>query len=176
MNIFCLDREPHRAARWLCDAHCIKMCLESVQLLQDAFDEDLLAHAPLTKKGTIRKHFNPKHPSSIWARKTTENFSWLLAHAQEIFEEKYRRYPNGGRHFSHDFFDWVLANQERANVPTGPLTEFSVAINSKSRCCQLASYDSLDSVGKYRAYYALDKTFATWKANKPDWLEKFLVL
>ena len=33
MNIFCLDKDPVKAAQMMCDKHIVKMLLESAQLM-----------------------------------------------------------------------------------------------------------------------------------------------
>ena len=61
MNIFFLDKDPIIAAQYHCDKHCVKMILESAQLLSTAhrvLDEDD-AHPDLYKVA----HKN--HPSTI---------------------------------------------------------------------------------------------------------------
>jgi hypothetical protein len=74
-------------------------------------------------------------------------------------------------HFVYKFLLWVRDNQDLAQVPDGPLTEFSIAINEDKKCRALPNFDSLSAVEKYRAYYRLDKEFAVWKnAERPEWM------
>ena len=39
MNIFCLDKDPVKAAQMMCDKHIVKMLLESAQLVCTAHRE-----------------------------------------------------------------------------------------------------------------------------------------
>ena len=79
MNIFILDSDPELAAQQQCDKHCVKMILESNQLLCTAFwMQDI--EAPYKKT-----HYN--HPSSVWARESRGNFDWLLKHTAALFCE-----------------------------------------------------------------------------------------
>lgn len=149
------------------------MVIESCQLLATCFEVERLAaeDCPRTQKGNPRKWFNPKHPSSIWTRESTGNLDWLILHTQALIEEKYRRYPDKGRHFCHDFLDWVIKNLEDSIVPEGSQTEFSVAINDSMECRTHELFNSGDVIDKYRLYYTHDKPFAKWGKNRPapDW-------
>lgn len=147
------------------------MSIESCQILATCFTLDRLAapDCPRNQKGKPRKHFNPKHPSCKWARATLGNFNWLIDHTAELFNQKYLRYPNKGRHFTHDFFDWVVNNREDCIVPSGPLQEFSIAINKEQSCRSHPLFSSGSVVDKYRLYYTHDKPFVTWSTQIPEW-------
>lgn len=171
MNIFATDYCPKQSAINVCDKH-FKMIVESCQILATGFSLDRLAASdcPRTQKGTPRKHFNPKHPSCVWARQSTGNFDWLILHTLALLEEKKYRYPNSPDHFCAGFVDWVVDNLDDAEVPHGEQTEFSVAISEDSKCRQDPSFNLTDVVNKYRLYYIYDKTFATWtRRQQPDW-------
>ena len=150
------------------------MGTETVQLLATCFTLDRLSQndCPKTKTGKSRGHFNPKHPSAIWTRQSKSNMLWLIDHCEAIFQEKYRRYPNGGRHFSHDFLDWVKENLNDSNVNDGDETELLPAIADGNNCKKVVDkFDSLPIVTRYRLYMKLDKAYATWKQNRPDWMD-----
>lgn len=175
MNIFAVNNDPVLAAQQMCDKHVVKMPLESCQLLATCFSLERLAKpdVPRTKKGTPYKHFNPKHTSSIWTRSTRANFEWLIDHADALFEEKYFRYPKNGRHFSHDFFDWVVDHMDEAKIGSSSILEkFSLAIKEDTNCRQHPDFQDFDPVDKYRLYYLLDKgEIATWNKTRqpPKW-------
>lgn len=173
MNIFATDRCPIQSARWLPDKLVVKMGLESCQLIATCFSLDRLAASdcPRTQKGKPRGHFNPKHPSSLWTRASRANLQWLLCHTEATFEEKYARYPKGGRHFSHDFLDWAINRFDDCEVESGLQTEFSVAINEDKQCRRHPHFEKSDVVGKYRLYISMDKPYASWIRNKPFWMD-----
>ena len=174
MNIFCIDKDPIQSAKWLCDQHCNKMVLESAQMVANCFTLETLAElAPKTQKGTARKHSYYKHPCSIWARKTLGNLSWLLRHALAMEVERLDRGFNP--HFSAEFLHWALdmtdwLGADNVEDTTMEQTPFAIAISDTMKCRQDPSFESCDEVGKYRLYYKLDKSFATWKKNKPLWI------
>jgi hypothetical protein len=148
------------------------MIVESCQILATGFSLNRLASndCPRTQKGTPRKHFNPKHPSCLWARESTGNFDWLIMHTLGLLDEKKYRYPNGSRHFCHDFVDWVINNIDDAEIPKQDQTEFSIAISEDSKCRQHPLFNNGSVIDKYRLYYTHDKPFANWsKREAPDW-------
>ena len=168
MNIFAVHPDARISASMLCDSHCNKMVLESAQMLANCFSLEDLKDAPYTQKGEPRKHSYFNHPSSKWARQTKSNMRWLLEHAVEL--ERQRRLRGYNPHFSTSFLSWCNANFSKAQVPSGELSEFSVAINEKQTCRSLPDFPNLSVVEKYRAYYIHDKPFATWKlGNPPKW-------
>ena len=168
MNIFCIDKDPIQAARWLCDQHCNKMVLESAQMLANCFNSETLEDAPRAKSGNVRKHSYYNHPCSIWVRETKENMIWLILHALEMEEERLRRGFNP--HFSAGFINWCADNVANSLIPDGEQTDFAIAISDDKDCRKHPDFYSLDTVGKYRLYYSFDKKFAKWTQNKPAWI------
>lgn len=168
MNIFVLDKDPIKAAKWQCDKHCVKMPTETLQMLSCAairhnVPENLL---PLTKKGTPVRGGYKNHPCSIWAGNNNSNYEWLCKHGIELCKEYTRRYNK--THFCEKgiFKLWQLINY----IPDGELEDFPVAINESMNCRRIEGFNQFSIVKKYRLYYQLDKPFATWKQNKPHWI------
>ena len=106
MNIFTTDYCPVQSAQNVCNEH-FKMIVESCQILATCFSLERLAEqdCPRTIKGTPRKHFNPKHPSCVWAKKSTGNMDWLIMHTLALLEEKKYRYPDSPRHCNLHFLE-----------------------------------------------------------------------
>jgi len=75
MNIFYLDPDPEVAARYHCDKHCVKMILESAQLLSTA--HRVLDGDEFADEQGIYKAFSPNHPSAIWTRESCENYDYV---------------------------------------------------------------------------------------------------
>lgn len=85
MNIFVTSFDSKEAASHLDDLRLNKMILETAQLLSCAYrylfeDNDLLY------KDT---HLN--HPCAIWARKSIDNYSWLVQYFDDLAKEKVKR-------------------------------------------------------------------------------------
>lgn len=70
MNIFVLDEDIEKCARYHCDQHVIKMILESAQMLCTA----------LNKKGhsTPYRSTHSNHPCVLWVEQSHDNFCWLI--------------------------------------------------------------------------------------------------
>ncbi len=177
MNIFCLNDNPVTSAIEMCDKHILKMPVECAQLLATCFTLDRLAEpdCPRTQTGNPRKHFNPKHPSSLWTRETLSNMFWLIDHATALLSEFEHRY--GKQHFCGGFIAWAADNIADCVVPDGDQTEFSIAINDEQQCRQDPRFESASVVDKYRLYYAHDKRdFAKWDKGRPapSWYDSLL--
>ena len=93
MNIFYLHHNPKICAEMHVDKHCVKMILETAQLLSTAhriLDGTEMMGLSLTgRKKKVWKledsrneiiysatHVN--HPSAVWVRKSAENYLWLF--------------------------------------------------------------------------------------------------
>lgn len=104
MNIFLLDVLTAMCASYHCDKHCIKMILETTQLLYTAwwFGRQSL---PLPELDTCE--FDPyrpthaNHPSAIWARADTGHYHWLLDLGFALCKEYYLRYHKLHKCMSH---------------------------------------------------------------------------
>lgn len=178
MNIFILDSNPVISARQNCDKHCSKIVLEIAQMMASCFEIKRLqdSKTPRTKVGTPYKHSHYNHPVTKWIRESKDNFLWALQHAEILDNE--RRIRNGGlsikpEHFSFKFIHWAAENINDIKFPKNELTPFAIAINSKNNCYRYIQKYNLknDPVLAYRLYYKLDKPFATWKRNRPNWMD-----
>ena len=151
MNIFFLNRDPVVAAQQQCNKHVCKMVLESAQLLSGAFEPGVGPYK--------RTHYN--HPCSKWARKSKDNYEWLLAHAKALSLEYTHRYEK--IHKCDEKIDWCANNYGRLNLPSIGLTEFPQ--------CMPDEYKRSDPIEAYHLYYIYDKSrFAKWtRRSAPNW-------
>jgi hypothetical protein len=152
MNIFVLDREPKKAAMHLCDKHVVKMTLESAQILCSAY----------AKNAAPYKQTHINHPCSLWARKSKQNYNWLIEHAYALCDEYEKRY--GKIHKSKSVINWCDKNSHILFFNEHELTSFVQ--------CMPEQYKDKDSaVNAYRVYYKGEKSkFAKWKfTDKPSW-------
>lgn len=90
MNLFVLDRCPHRSARLMCDKHVVKMILEVAQMLSTAHRE--LESNIVTDDCLLYKKTHLNHPSTIWVRTTGANYMWTYRHFLALCDEYTRRY------------------------------------------------------------------------------------
>ena len=152
MNIFVLDLDIERCARYHCDQHVSKMILESVQIMCTA----------LHKKG-LSAPYRPthaKHPCVLWVEASHENFVWLGDLARALNAEYRHRYDKDRDHSSIRVLDEI----QRHEYESRGLLPFAQAMPDQYKV-------SDDPVAAYRAFYLGEKHhFATWtKRSRPDW-------
>jgi len=161
MNIFVLDEDPYIAASYHCDKHCVKMVVESAQILSTV----------LRKKGftndILYKSTHVNHPCVLWAEKSYGNFKWLSDLLNGLLEEYKYRYKK--RHKTETIFDYINNTDisiYEYNWRTSPKTEFVL--------CMPDEYKLNDPIDSYRNYYIGEKAkFAKWKYSKiPNWWPK----
>jgi hypothetical protein len=153
MNIFALDTDPIQAAKWHCDAHVIKMTLETAQMLSTI--NRLAGKTDLLYRVT---HIN--HPCTVWARETSENYFWLYRLGIALGSEYKERY--GKTHASMKIIESL--SELPSIVPSGNLTGFAL--------CMPDQYKRSNPVLSYRVFYRIEKNqgrLGTWKQNKPEW-------
>ena len=179
MNIFAVDPDPFVAAQCLVDKHCIKMILETAQLLSTAHRLlDGVEYVGQSASGRKARrwrlpddrdtilysatHIN--HPSAVWCRQSNNNYNWLYCHFIGLLKEYNYRY--GKTHKCRDMASGIfgLAIPPK-NIPIGPLTPVTPAMAEE----YLVGKDSLAS---YRNYYRHGKTHlhAWTKRQPPEWL------
>lgn len=152
MNIFVTHPSPVVSARYLDNKRKVKMALESTQLLCTA----------LALKGISvpYKVAHPKHPCTIWAGESRENWQWLWEHGMELCSEYKRIYGK-----THKCEDVLLQIKHLASeLPSSGLTKFANCTTNKENNID---YRHIDNV--YYAYqmYLNDR----WEHDKrePQW-------
>lgn len=159
MNIFYLDHDPVKAARYHCDKHVVKMILETAQLLSTAhrvIDGDEGADRLGLYKATHRNH-----PSAIWVREAAGNYIWAHQLLIALCTEYSLRY--GDKVHKTTSLLSPLAGPP-AGIPTDPwITPVRLAMPDE--------YRGSDPVASYRAYYRGGKAdMARWQHGlTPDW-------
>ena len=153
MNIFVLDTDINKCARYHCDQHVVKMILESVQILCTA----------LNKKGlsTPYKSTHQNHPCVLWVEYSYENFVWLRNLTIALNSEYKYRFENINDHKSIT----VLEKISGYHYENRGLTNFAQAMPEKYKVPE-------DPVLAYRRFYAGEKMhFAKWTKRKiPYWV------
>ena len=172
--MFYLSTSPQECAEWSVNSHCVKMILESAQLLSTAHRLlDGAEYTDKTKTGRNVKrwrlpdwrddkiytatHIN--HPCAVWCRETSSNYRWLHGLLIEYCKEYTFRY--GKRHKSQDIIEWCLSN--KPNISDKNFTTPPKAMPDE--------YKVDDVIESYRNYYrGAKKDFAKWKNREiPEW-------
>jgi hypothetical protein len=153
MNIFVLDKDPVQAAKWHCDAHVIKMILETAQMLSTV-------HQRYVRNENFYRPTHRSHPCTLWAGKTAENYHWLWTLGIALTQEYQIRY--GKTHKTKEML--LRLKAPPGFLQSGELTDFALCMPDK--------YKTNDPVESYRLFYKAEKNrgrLGTWKQNKPEW-------
>jgi hypothetical protein len=186
MNIFVLDKDPVKAAEYMCDKHIVKMMLETNQLLCTAHwvGWQRMLGSPPGLKGKPLKEWLSKniprpelvppysmthvnHPCASWSRRNWANYNWLVRHGMALCNEYTKRYGKVSKseevtrwcgRFAPPTFDATDTNDPLA------MSDFAVAMPEVFKVPG-------DTVQSYRNYYLGSKVrFAKWNHGpQPHW-------
>jgi hypothetical protein len=159
MNIFFLDSDLTKCAQYHVDRHCVKIILESCQVLCTAYPNGTAPY----------KHTHKNHPIAVWCRLNKANFNYVVRYAKELCKEYTYRY--GKKHKCEEVLAWIDSNAP--SIPEGDQTE-------PPRCFGefKSSIRTTNSVvTDYREYYRLGKSHLfSWTGRaKPDWITACLL-
>ena len=158
MNIFYFDTCPIKAAQAQPDKMLVKMPLETAQMLCTAHRE--LDGDEYADKVDLYKKAYWNHPCTVWARKTSKNYYWLLKHFLALGDEYTFRYNK-----THKSVDKLFAalSQLPRNIPSNAMTPVAQAMPDE--------YKDENPVKAYRNYCINEKTYAKWEKGrkKPEW-------
>ena len=116
MNLFLLASLARQAAAMHCDKHCIKMILETTQLLYTAwwFGREHVEWAPCKYDPYRATHKN--HPSAIWVRLHPNHYQWALRLGFELCQEYTRPLSGVSRNNYKSILSTSLLNLGQQNV------------------------------------------------------------
>jgi hypothetical protein len=157
VNIFVLDLDIEKCARYHCDQHVVKMILESSQIACTALNERGFV--------TPSRSTHVKHPCVLWAGESFANLQWLKKLARELNREYRYRYSTSQDHSSLAVIDHI----EGIKFESVGLTDFPQAMPEKYKVPG-------DPVQAYRRFYVGEKMrFARWtRRRRPSWIAKIL--
>jgi len=173
MNIFVLDYDIEKCAKYHNNSHLVKCLSEYCQILStniylttghtvQAKDQELFYRLyPKCKHTILPTHEN--HPATVFARTSKQNFQWLMKLLDELHKEWLFRYnhPKDKIHASYyKFIDGYI----EPNLPDIGFTEFALAMPNK--------YKNKCAVTAYRDYYIGEKQhLLKYKRREiPEWL------
>ena len=141
MNIFYLDEDPKLAAIYQYNKHVVKMILESAQMLCTVHHKYMGEDADVPYKSTHKNH-----PSTVWAARSAENYTWLYKHFVALCEEYYVRY--GKTHLSY------TKCKDKVNILPGGMLQTGL---TEMPQCMPDEYKDKCSVQAYWNYYIGEK-------------------
>ena len=193
MNIFLLDMLASLAAAYHCDKHCIKMILETTQLLYTAWwfgrdDFPLPKLDPCPWDPYRATHQN--HPSAIWVRASDKHYRWLLDLGYALCKQYYHRYGKFHKCMVHldrlqemgpppkvakETYQPPLHKRATIGLPSG-IDYFDCAINDALwDQCAVYTDGQLNGVETYRRYYKTKSWALKWNKQTntaPVWYVK----
>lgn len=151
MNIFYFDDNIETCAHDHCDAHVVKMILESAQILCTVLW--------LNNKRAPYQPTHKNHPCVLWANRSLSNWNWLKNLAGALNKEYMYRFNHHKNHRSYD----VILTLETPPIPDLGLTEIIQVMPDE--------YKNQDPVLAYRQYFIARKVhLAKWtKREVPRW-------
>ncbi len=172
MNIFFVNSDPIVAAQSLVDRHCVKMILESAQLLSTAHRYldgfEILGKSKTgrnakrwilddSRENVLYQATHINHPSAIWSRNSIENYNWLVEHFFALGDEYTYRY--GKTHKCFGELSSILKSTPNKLTKNGVTT---------MPCAMPSEYIiSEDPIVNYRNYYM------NGKKNLHKWTKRF---
>jgi hypothetical protein len=157
MNIFCLDSDPIKAARFLDDKRCINQVKETAQILSTALYN--LGYWASNLYQPTHRH----HPCIRWAGKSRGNFDWLVLHGLALNEEYKHRFGNGLSH-GHKSTEVILNCVQRFK----DCKLDSLGMTAFTNCTNISG--NIGVVKLYRLYMIQTK----WSnpLSKPKWTKR----
>ena len=164
MNIFYLSDCPQEAAESHNDKHCVKMILESAQMLSTAHRE-LDGDVP----DILYKSTHKNHPSTIWARSSKQHYDWLYRLFRQLSAEYTLRYSKSGN-WGRDLKVHKTWNKLGKILKTAPKNIKDNGWVDPPQCMP-DHCKKPDTIDAYRNYYLTEKaSFSTWKySQQPTW-------
>ncbi len=177
MNIFYLSESPKQCAEWMVDKHCVKMILETAQLLCTAhrvLDGTMSVNVVNGRKKKVyalpnslnevmysATHIN--HPSAVWARETNSNYMWLHQHLLSLLEEYTFRYDK--KHKVELINLHSVLRKSPNNIRIAKMTVMPSCMDDKYKVSE-------DPIENYRNYYREGKKHLhNWKRrSSPEWI------
>ena len=167
MNIFFLDERPDKCAEMHNDKHCVKMILESAQMLSTAHRE-LDGDVP----DILYKSTHKNHPSTIWVRSSKQHYDWLFRLFRMLSAEYTLRYSNKTliKNFGGEFKVHKTWDKLGKLLETAPKNIVDNGWVDPPQCMP-DHCKKPDTIDAYRNYYMTEKaSISTWKySQQPTW-------
>lgn len=153
MNIFILDSDLEKCARYHIDKHVYKMITESAQMLSTT--------VRLLGIDAGYKITHQNHPCTKWTRESLSNWLWLKQLVFHLNDEWKYRYNHNHNHKSFE----IVNSLPIPKINDLGLTPFAICMDN------VFKIDN-DPVKSYRNYYIKAKSHLfDWKNREiPDWI------
>lgn len=186
MNLFFIDQWLEKSANSLCDAHVVKMILETAQVLYACW----YCRAELPKSSLVPYKLTHKnHPIALWVREREANYLYACMYGILLCAEYTQRYGKYHKTEAHlrQLYSWGFPRRTHEDPPVKKAKAIDFAYHNvpygieKIPLCMDSEHYVQDENGNllgvesYRNYYRWKKDNIkkkmAWKQNKPHWFE-----
>jgi hypothetical protein len=161
MNIFAIEGNEqtgeidwYKSGRTQDNMRTVKMVLESTQLLSSAMH--------LNGQTGPYKLNHAKHPSTLWAAESSENWRNLFAHAMGLIDEYSVRFNK--EHKCYQILNQMAKQVDLSKFPRHDSTPLKLAMPD--------NFKSNNAVKSYRDYYSTKEKMRYPTGKAPDWFLK----
>lgn len=182
LNIFYLHNDPKVCAQMHVDKHCVKMILETAQLLStahrvlDGTETIGLSQSgrkakrwilPDNRNSTLYSATHINHPSAIWCRQSIPNYTWLHNLLTELCAEYTYRYAKVHKCEQIGLVEALAATP--INLKNTWFTEPTPAMPDQYKIPG-------DAITSYHNYYNGEKQrMFVWKnRQQPEWINRIV--
>ena len=166
MNIFAIEKDSEGSIDWQQSARSHdnfrvnKMIIESCQMLS--------TNAQLLGEQTRYRSAFQNHPSTIWARESSDNFASLAYLAQCLRDEFCRRYDRD----SHGCDDVIKHMNDLINTDKF-IMEFDHHEPTELPLCMPDEYKSDNVVDSYRNFFSNKPNLRYFTGQAPEWISQY---
>ena len=153
MQIYYLDKDPIKSARYHTDVHLRKMITESLQILST------VCHIHGQSELAVYKKTHEFHPSVVWSAETIDNYLWLYDMTKAMYVEYKSRFNKS--HLAGEKFKLLGI----PHIKKQGLTPIKYGFNNPK-------YQIEDRVEGYRSYLLGEKAHLPKWTNReiPSWV------
>ncbi len=161
MNIFALSQDPITAAQLQCDKHVVKMILETAQMLSTAHRE----LGSNISSNLLYKKTHVNHPSAMWIRETSDNYTWAVRHFEALCDEYTFRY--GKTHLSDTKLRKAFCENMPLAISSGKLSSPPQCMPPQYHVRKSHVFDWAASIAAYTQYYGAEKSAIARYTKRP---------
>lgn len=163
VNLFYLDKDPKKCAKYYCDKHVNKIMIEIAQILSQAHHLIGTKTPPYQKCRVVKKGLAPYE----WSIKSTGNYNYCAELAYQLLLEYKFRYQKD-KHKCEEPIKWLKSNLPE-KVPKGRRTKFKLTKNTEI----YHKYFNVEDACKLSYVDFKCKTDKWTRRNKPKWFKVY---
>ena len=165
VNIFYLDKNPKKCAKYYCNKHVSKIAIEIAQILSQVHHKIGKKKPPYKACKAIHKNLRP----FLWAMESRENYLYCCKLAKYLLDEYKFRYDKK-THKCDSVVEW-LTNNIPKKITKVKSTKFQLTENVR---IYEKYFDDMVEASRYIYVDFKCKNDKWTKRGKPEWFDKYL--